>query len=122
MCELEDELSEAMAKRDADVQLRQQAQVAKTIAAKRANAVAKRDRLAQRRNQVVGEYERTLLLKVHVHFVYPVKSLSQFQLLVSYFTMPRWSMMIFKMVMPLVEVKLQSGKNLAQTPPFASET
>ena len=36
--ELEDELSEAMAKRDADVQLRQQAQVAKTIAAKRANA------------------------------------------------------------------------------------
>ena len=55
--ELEDELSEAMAARDADVQLRQQAQVAKTIAAKRASAVAKRDRLAQRRNQVVGEYE-----------------------------------------------------------------
>ena len=55
--ELEDELSEAMAKRDDDVQLRQQAQVAKTIAAKRASAVAKRDRLAQRRNQVVGEYE-----------------------------------------------------------------
>ena len=55
--ELEDELSEAMAARDADVQLRQQAQVAKTIAAKRASAIAKRDRLAQRRNQVVGEYE-----------------------------------------------------------------
>ena len=55
--ELEDELSEASTAWDADVQLRQQAQVAKTIAAKRASAVAKRDRLAQRRNQGVGEYE-----------------------------------------------------------------
>ena len=55
--ELEDGLQEAIAARDGDVQLRQQAQVAKTIAAKRQSAVAKRDRLLQRRNQVVGEYE-----------------------------------------------------------------
>ena len=54
--ELEDGLQEAIAARDGDVQLRQQAQVAKTIAAKRQSAVAKRDRLLQRRNQVVGEY------------------------------------------------------------------
>ena len=55
--ELEEALAQRRAIRDGDAQLRQQAQVAKTVASKRDAAIARRDALASRRDRVAGEYE-----------------------------------------------------------------
>ena len=55
--ELEEALAQRRAIRDGDAQLRQQAQVAKTVASKRDAAIARRDKLAARRDQIAGEYE-----------------------------------------------------------------
>lgn len=55
--QLEEALAQRRAIRDGDAQLRQQAQVAKTVASKRDAAIARRDKLAARRDQIAGEYE-----------------------------------------------------------------
>ena len=69
--------------------------------------------------EAVGEFELSLLWRVHGHFVYPAKLLSRFRLRVNSFTMPLWFTMICKMAMPLGEAKLLSGKNLDQILLFA---
>lgn len=55
--ELEDRRAQLLNGRDGDAQLRQQAQVAKSVAGKREAIFAKRDKLAQRKSQLYSEYE-----------------------------------------------------------------
>lgn len=55
--ELEERRAQLLSARDADAQLRQQAQVAKSVAAKRETVLAKRDKLTQRKTQLHSEYE-----------------------------------------------------------------
>lgn len=55
--ELEDRRAQLLGARDGDAQLRQQAQVAKSVAAKRDAMFAKRDKLAARKAQLNSEYE-----------------------------------------------------------------
>jgi hypothetical protein len=49
-----------MSSRDGDASLRQQAQVAKSVAGKREAIFAKRDKLTQKKNQVMSEYETSV--------------------------------------------------------------